>query len=350
MESGDDVRKLLGPVFVCMAGSVIVFSTASDMCHSSHFEKCSDKDYSWAIACGVISALLCLLRLVLGMPQFRRPLPSVSVGFELTTDMMFSVFLVIWWSLGAAVNTRNRGIFPNTNNGYFATWISFFAAATYAAKAWAHLNHVDRLTSAAKGHAKGIFLILVASVVEFSVAGEKCHDDKKCNKRFGFAVAVGVISTIVCLVHILLTQCQPALVESMGRTVFNKALGTVLVVMWAIGAGVNTSSKGPFTSSCVEANGYFATWVAFFASLYLAGSVFLGDDDESEIYADDKESVLPYQQAGTYQQVPSNAAPDVSKEQQQQPPPEYSYQNAPVAASQPTAPEKPTEGSGEPPF
>jgi hypothetical protein len=45
---------------------------------------------------------------------------------------------------------------------------------------------------------------------------------------------------------------------------------------WGIaGAAFNTSAKGPFSSSCSGANGYFATWAAFFSSLYFVSDVYI---------------------------------------------------------------------------
>ncbi len=43
----------------------------------------------------------------------------------------------------------------------------------------------------------------------------------------------------------------------------------------AVGAAVNTSANGPFPSSCDYANGYFATWLAFFFAMRFAWCVTL---------------------------------------------------------------------------
>jgi hypothetical protein len=47
-------------------------------------------------------------------------------------------------------------------------------------------------------------------------------------------------------------------------------------VIWSLGAGLNTNYDGPFATSCVHANGYFATWIAFFSSLTFCYSMILG--------------------------------------------------------------------------
>ncbi len=51
--------------------------------------------------------------------------------------------------------------------------------------------------------------------------------------------------------------------------------------MWSAGAGVNTSSKGPFPNT---GNGYFFSWVAFGASIHYAYTVLVGA--RQDIYAD----------------------------------------------------------------
>merc|ERR1712224_1166671 len=51
-----------------------------------------------------------------------------------------------------------------------------------------------------------------------------------------------------------------------------RLLAPLSVLLWIIGAVNNTADAGPFTSSCNQdvpaANGYFSTWIAFYASIH----------------------------------------------------------------------------------
>ncbi len=79
--------------------------------------------------------------------------------------------------------------------------------------------------------------------------------------------------------------------------------------MWAAGAGVNTSAKGPFNE---PTNGYFFSWFAFAASIYYAYSVFVGDREGTYSAADTNNSdtpSIPEPKVGTgggYQSIPDN--------------------------------------------
>ena len=55
------------------------------------------------------------------------------------------------------------------------------------------------------------------------------------------------------------------------------------MVFWACGAGINTSNKGPFKDAGDHANGYFATWIAFFASINFCYNMFMGPRPEVQV-------------------------------------------------------------------
>lgn len=98
-------------LFVCLAASVIEFSSTADECNTN--SSCSDRKWAWGLACGVVSAFLCVLGLILTRKFLNRP------AF---VDMVVSFSLVLMWVFGAAFNTSTNGIFEIPRNGYFSTW------------------------------------------------------------------------------------------------------------------------------------------------------------------------------------------------------------------------------------
>lgn len=67
-----------------------------------------------AIACGVISAIICIVRIILF-----KVMPVVPSAL----DIVLSLFLTTLWVFGTAFNTESPdGVFKSTNNGYFSTW------------------------------------------------------------------------------------------------------------------------------------------------------------------------------------------------------------------------------------
>ena len=62
---------------------------------------------------------------------------------------------------------------------------------------------------------------------------------------------------------------------SLAGIVCAKPIGLLLVILWSAGLGSNTSTNGPFQSPCHNANGFFASWICWGASLqYCYNSVF----------------------------------------------------------------------------
>lgn len=245
-------------LFVCLAASVVEFATTADKCTSEDVygqeSSCTDHKIAWALACGVVSTFFCIIGLVLIKAAPNRP------AF---TDLFLSLILVGIWIFGAAFNTSTNGTYNLTGNGYFSTWIALLGAAYYAHLSLGHLReHLER-------HVRfnGPILVLVASVVEFSVAADYYAniEGAKDNSRAEWAIAVGCVSFFLCALQLLFAYLHSGFVEVSG-----KILSLLLVAMWAAGAGVNTSVKGPFNQ---VSNGYFFSWFAFGASIFYAISV-----------------------------------------------------------------------------
>lgn len=136
---------------------------------------------------------------------------------------------------------------------------------------------------------KALVIVFFASLVEMSVAADVC-DIGDCTGHEAVAVALGLVSLFLVGTHITLVRRSHPLNEITGRI-----LGPLSLAIWAAAAGVNTSTGGPFTSSCDEAvpaaNGFFSTWIAFFASLYYAWTqllAFLPHDALYKTFGGDK--------------------------------------------------------------
>lgn len=102
--------------------------------------------------------------------------------------------------------------------------------------------------------------ILVASCVELAQAAENCQKTGvKCDEENGFAVAVGCISLLVCLIYCACYHFAPAMLNDIG-----KYLPIFLFFWWGIGTIVLTFDS-PFIDT---GNGYFACWGAVLLSIY----------------------------------------------------------------------------------
>lgn len=157
-------------------------------------------------------------------------------------------------------NTVNEfGIYSSANNGFFGTWFAFFISVYLCYMAW--------FGGSTSNSNVALVIIFFASVFEMWAAATLCHrlNDgySSCQDENAWAVAVGAISAIVCLVMGILFHFAPGIA---GQA--NKFVAVFLFLLWIAGAGVVTFDA-PFTTACSEfANGYFSSWVCFVVSFY----------------------------------------------------------------------------------
>eukprot|EP01147_Barroeca_monosierra_P010405 gene10405-2536_t len=213
-------------VFVCLAASVIVFASAADECDTGNI--CDNSRYAWAIACGVVSVVICMIRLLF---------IYLKAHIDPKLDAVIGAALLILWGFGAAFNTSVRGPFVQTRNGYFGTWVAFGAASVLCAKSFSAA--FETLRSRITSVNTGVLLVAISSFIVMAVAADVCDNTPgPCTRRRGFAVASGSIGLLVSIAEMI-----------------TKVTAIFLVGWWAVGAAVNTSAEGPFSSSCDPARG-----------------------------------------------------------------------------------------------
>lgn len=254
-----DFQNQIVSVFICLAASVVEFSTTADG-YSANVDTYGENRVNWALACGIVSMFLCAIALALTRFLLNRP------AF---IDVLLSLGLLGIWIFGASFNTSANGCFVNPGNGYFATWIALVSAANYAYLSLGQIR--DKLQQHLPS--SGPVVVLVASIVELSTAADLyVHTDFATSAfdepRLDWAIACGCVSAFFCFLQLVALQLRFPIAETSG-----KALAAFLVALWAAGAGVNTSAKGPFSST---GNGYFFSWLAFAAAINFAHQTFVG--------------------------------------------------------------------------
>mmetsp|Transcript_18175 Transcript_18175/g.28475 ORF Transcript_18175/g.28475 Transcript_18175/m.28475 type:complete len:324 (-) Transcript_18175:49-1020(-) len=272
-------------VILSILGSLVCFATAADfMVHDT--SAASDAQLGWAVACGVISFVVLIAFVVLEKMR-----PELTEKFGST---LFG-FLTLWWVFAVGFLTGSSGdyknsnscptderisVFAETNNGYFAVWVTFSSCFYYF-----YLCAPNLATSIeGKEFANGLVTVSFASLVEFCAAADIETSD-------GWAIACGLIGFVVAFLQMILRSYAPAHSRKTAPVV-----GIFLVIWWTFGVGFITSGNGPFFNTCCErANGYFSTWVSFLGSIYYCYKTLIdyqypvepvileGPDDETQV-------------------------------------------------------------------
>jgi len=290
-------------LFALFLFSIIEMSQASLDC-GNH---CSNI-LAWAVAVGVISAVICLL---LFIPQLQPAAKYLFVflvllWFAAVGTLTFNYYEVSHVQNNAYLATRRRrapnggrrsmdfdglpgpnemnlpdparrgtdsqrrgttvdewGIYASANNGFFSTWFAFFTSAHLCYTAW--VGGGD--TPDVKDPKVALLIIFFASFFEMWAAATLCsrlNDGySSCQDEQAWAVAVGTISAFVCLVMGILFVFASGIA---GQA--NKFVAVFLFVLWIFGTGVGTFDA-PFHTACSEfANGYFSAWICFVLSFY----------------------------------------------------------------------------------
>jgi len=173
----------------------------------------------------------------------------------------FSLFSFLWWT-SAMITLTFFGPFKTVlyANGFFGTWGAFFTAAMMLA----HTSEIFRksihkLTKV--GSHRPVMYLFIASVVEVGAAIDTCIPQSQCFNLNAFAIALGTISGILCLVLI------PLMSRIGDRAIRNVA---VFFCMWWVVGGMIVTFEAPFQTL---GNGYFSVFAAIVSSFYLLQAV-----------------------------------------------------------------------------
>jgi len=267
---GDDDKKFTlslrvsvdknGTVALIFAASLIVLISGARACAGVK-EECEHDDGSvnYAIAVGTVSMIITGILILSSKYQ-----PALASNYA----PYVSMFLLLWWGFGASIMTFSHP-FPNTGNGYFASWLGFVMSGSFASQSVDALaNRTTNIQDAALDRAT-VFLVFISSVVVIVAAAVLCDQQDSCDNDYAFAVASGVLSACVCLTYLLAGGALPI-----------KFAAGFLGCWWLISTGVLTFDSGdPFG---FVGNGYFAVWSCFIGSFYLCYHVFLGGMNASQ--------------------------------------------------------------------
>jgi len=225
-----------------LVGSILVFGTAIDRAISH-----ASGNVQLAVVGGLVSTLASAVVVY-----------ANHHGKDTSkANPILAVFFLVWWSLGAGFLTHVQGVFSESNNGYFATWFTFFSALYFS---FLVLPTMSGLWSNITG-ANGLAVLCIASCIEFAVAWDLCTQTR-CTGSNAWAICCGLVSFFITLGHLVYAHCKPQTASNHA-----KAMAMFLFCWWTLGVIFITSSRGPFSNTNV-ANGYFSTWLAFAAAAY----------------------------------------------------------------------------------
>jgi len=243
--------------FVCVVVicgcSFVVLCQAAVECRGSYSNDCSDV-YGYTVAVGVISFAISLLALFwsyCGPRSFGQFSPVIAI------------FFLCWWALGTAICTFSEP-FSDSGNGYFAAWgafiASFIMSGAVSERLRTFLGSTIARVVAGSIEAKLSMGIAAASIVLLAAVAVEASDYENPTTQELWGVICSFCSGVFILFHTLLRiPCERF---TLSPTVF----GAVLTAWWLPGVAVLTFDA-PFKYS---SNGFFATWVAFIFSIWLA--------------------------------------------------------------------------------
>lgn len=256
MGEGRDPRRIT----IVGVASFIEMIAATYVCDTrSGLDLDCDERFGFAVALGVLSLVVVVAYIVYlyKIPNKITNGQGQVVGIEGDEKVtkMVALFLAIWWVMGIIVCTF-REPFAFAGNGYYATWVAAIESVYFCSTAVPSLGRLFKMANDLEGSDVLLSIILFMSVVVMATAADQCEVLGECKKEVAFAVSVGTISTIIVLLCLLVKKLRP----------FHNYLSIGMSFLWFVGAWVLTFDA-PFNQI---GNGFFATWVAFFATTYWA--------------------------------------------------------------------------------
>jgi hypothetical protein len=195
---------------------------------------------------------------------------KLKPGSLVAVEVYIAFFLALWWSLGAGILTFDAP-YLEVSNGYFSAWVGAISSNIYLfMSSRAVRENAGNIKVAADQ--QPAFLLLLASLVEMIAAANVCANIHAlvgggyCVEEYGWAVAVGCLSSLTSIVVIV---CAFAKIN-LPRLI-HQVIAIFVVVLWIPGVYVVTFIA-PFTT---VGNGYLAAWSALFLAIIYAENVFL---------------------------------------------------------------------------
>lgn len=253
MQKGFDNADPQTMVFIIAACSFVVMAQAGVECNGKWTESC-ENEYVYAIVVGVLSFIVSL----------------IVIAWSFCAEALFTqfspiiaFFFVAWWGFGTFVIT-NKDPFSNSGNGYFASWAALITAFLMAGNASKTLQRFmgsacSRVVADSIESRLAMGIMASSVVLLIAVAFEASDYENPSNQEI-WGVICAVISFMFVLCHTLLRMCCENM--TCPPTPFGVALSA-----WWLGAVAVLTFDEPFKTS---GNGYFACWMGFIFSVWLA--------------------------------------------------------------------------------
>ena len=87
----------------------------------------------FAIAVGIVSICVCVITLILRAKKpevLSKQLCTLPMLGNMTVETLITLFLFIWWLIGACILTFTYVLFKEATNGYFACWVALISSAS----------------------------------------------------------------------------------------------------------------------------------------------------------------------------------------------------------------------------
>lgn len=227
--------------------SVYLIADASTSC-------CSQENYSGFAM--IFAAVVAFISFFLLLRTQLCPIQTTTIGFP-RIDMFLSLILMLFGLVAIIFFTvTSDGVFNSLRIGYFALWgvevtlIYWFVTV----QGCLDIGRLDENLSATT-----LCTISVASFILIIASSIVCSDENCL-----FSEIIGIVLGSLSFVTVIIIACFDG--PEMKRTYFV----LVLAFLWLAGVLLLTIDEPFAPAGIVAPNGFFATWIAYLAAMYLS--------------------------------------------------------------------------------